>query len=155
MGLVAALAVSLAPGAGHAAVPREYVVVASPSVPIDDVSVKMLRRLFALERQFWKPGMPAIPLLPPSGAASRTFLLGHVLETDEPGLKRMILEKLYRAEIDLAPKVTATDEETVSFVASGRGLFALVPTRVAKGREVKVLRVEGKLPGAIDYPLRD
>jgi len=134
---------------------RDYAVITNPRVPVDEISSGTLRRLFTLERQFWKPGLPAIPLLPPNGSRTRAFLLSRVIRTDESGLRRMILEKLYRAEIDLAPKVTSEEDDAIAFVASSSGLFALVPATRAKGRPVKVLRIDGKLPGVAGYPLAD
>ena len=89
--------------------PGDIAVVASADVPVDDVSMKELRRLFTLERRFWTPGRPSTVLYPSPGSSARTALLRDLCRADEPGLRRMMLEKMYRGEIDLAPKVVRSD----------------------------------------------
>jgi len=130
-------------------------VVASPDVTVDNLQLAELRRLFTLDRRFWKPGQSATMLYPPGGTPARATLLRLLCRTDEPGLRRMILEKMYRGEIDLAPKVAQSDAEALAFVASGRGLLALVPAALAEHASVKVLLVNGLRPGAPGYPLSD
>lgn len=135
--------------------PREYAVIASPDVPIDRLSPSEVRRIFLLERGFWKSGHPIVVLLPPSGSRSRRFLLARVCGTDDRQLRRTFLEKLYRGEIDLAPKVVGSDQDAISFVSSSRGLVAFVPAPLVDTAHVRVLSIGGKLPGADSYPFRD
>lgn len=134
---------------------RSFVVVVSPDVPVSGLTVEEVRRIFLLQRNFWKPGEPATILLPEGGSSTRSFLMQKICRTDDQGLKRLILEKLYRAEIDLAPKVVRSAKETVSFVASSRGVIGLVPMEDSGGGVVKVLRIDGKLPGEEGYPLQE
>lgn len=135
--------------------PGAIAVVASQDVPLDNVTMAELRRLFTLERRFWKPGRPSTVLYPPPGSPARTTLLRDLCKADEQGLRRMMLEKMYRGEIDLAPKVVKSDEEAIAFVASGRGLLALVPARLADHPSVKILTVDGRRPGGPGYALTD
>jgi hypothetical protein len=91
----------------------------------------------------------------PNGAPSRTYLLGNICGTDEPRYRQMLLERMYRGEIDLAPKVVDSGDNTVAFVAASRGLIAIVPATLADSGRVRVLAVAGKAPGATGYPLRE
>jgi hypothetical protein len=154
--LIALLAVVASVGsAAGASVAADFAVVVSPDVELTSCSSAELRHLFGLERQFWKAGRPVVVLLPEAGSHTHAFLLRRVYRTDEDGLKRLMLEKLYRGEIDLAPKVVGSDREALSFVASSRGLIALVPASLVDGADVRVLRIDGKLPGASGYPLTE
>jgi hypothetical protein len=150
-GSIAAAGAEPRAGVGMGAV----AVVASIDVPVDGVTMTELRRLFLLERRFWKPGQPATALHPPAGTPARESFLRHLSRSDERELRRLMLEKLYRGEIDLAPKVMRSDAEAVAFVVSGRGLLALVPAALAESAAVKVLRVDGRLPGERAYPLSE
>src|SRR5262245_40080088 len=155
VGLLTAVGLCGSLPASLSAAGRSFAVVVSPDVPASDLTLEEVRRLFLLKKSFWKPGAPVTILLPGSGSSTRTFLLKTICRTDEPGLKRLILEKLYRAEIDLAPKVVGSGKETISFVASSRGVAGIVPVEDSAGADVKVLRINGKLPGESGYPLQD
>jgi len=155
VGLLTALGLCGSLSASLSAAGRSFAVVVSPDVPATNLTMEEVRRVFLLKKNFWKPGLPATILLPESGSPTRSFLLKTICRTDEPGLKRLILEKLYRAEIDLAPKVVGSGKETVSFVLSSRGVVGIVPAEDSTGASVKVLRIDGKLPGEAGYPLQD
>src|SRR5438094_315343 len=92
----------LASPVARATGPREFAVVVSTDVTATSFTSGDVRRLLSLERHFWKAGQPVVVLLPAAGTPTREFLLRRVYRTDEGGLKRMILEKLYQGEIDLA-----------------------------------------------------
>ena len=142
---------------GSPAVPAEswrFALVASPEVPVTEVSFDEVTRLFSFHKKFWKPGEPASVLLPAAGLEARTFLLQKIYKVSEPELRQMILKKLYQGEIDLPPKVASTDREALSFVASARGLVTLVPADSVRSAKVKVLRVDGKLPSDAGYALK-
>ena len=142
---------------GSPAVPAEpgrFALVVSPEVPVTEVSFDEVTRLFSFHKKFWKPGEPASVLLPASGLEARSFLLRKIYNLSEPELRQMILKKLYQGEIDLPPKVAASDREALTFVASARGLVTLVPADSVRGTSVKVLRVDGKLPNDAGYALK-
>jgi hypothetical protein len=145
---------AIAAGTAHDA-REEFIAVTSPSVPVENVSLPELRQLFLLEKRHWKAGQPVVALLPATGSSARTFLMDRIYRFKEPELRRLIVEKMYRGEVDLAPKVVSSDAEALSFVAAGRGLIAIVPARMAGDPGVKVLRIEGRLPGASGYALSE
>src|SRR5947208_1822977 len=99
------LALAAVPAAAGATLARQYAVVVSPDVDVRTLTVSELRRIFLFERRFWKSGRPVIPLMPASGARSRRYLLAGICGTDEGQFRQMVLEKMYRGELDLAPKV--------------------------------------------------
>lgn len=91
-------------------------------------------------------------LLSENGMEPGSFLLSHVYQvSDKASLRRLILEKLYQGQIDLAPKIVATDELAIRFVAAGRGLLAVVRADRLDGDGVRVLSLDGKLPGSPGY----
>jgi hypothetical protein len=144
--------------AGHAAAPagaaEDYAIVVSPDVPIKGMDLERVRRLFLFRERYWKPGLPVRILFSESSLEPHAFLLERIYRMDYSALRRLIVEKLYQEELDLAPKVVATDELAVAFVASGRGLIALVRAGAAQGKNVKIVAIDDVLPGASGYALR-
>lgn len=132
----------------------EYAIVVSSDVSVEGVSMEQLRRYFLFREKFWKPGHAVRVLYSEDDLVPRSFLLEHIYRRDYPSLRRFIVEKLYQGEIDLAPKVVASDEVAVAFVDSGSGLIALVRASAARGTKTKVIAVDGLLPGAPGYSLR-
>ena len=143
------------PATARAGASREYAVVVSSDVDMRTLTVAELRRIFLLERRFWKSGKPIVALMPSNGAPSRHYLLRGICGIDEAQFRQLLLEKMYRGEIDLAPKVVASDEEALSFVAASRGLIALVPANLAASARVRVLEIGGKSLGTAGFPLKE
>lgn len=142
---------------GHqaaAAAPEDYAVIVSPDVAVSNLDFDRLRRLFLFREKFWEPGRSVTVLLSEDGLQTGSFLVERIYRMDYPSLKRYIFQKLYQQEIDLAPKVVASDEIAVNFVAAGRGLIALVRFSAVRGQSVKMVSVNGRLPGAEGYVLR-
>ena len=69
-----------------------------------------------------------------------------------PIWRAMIRNKIYAAEIDLAPKVVASERDAIAYVEHGEGVIALVPASLARDAAVRVLKIDGRLPGEPGYP---
>lgn len=133
----------------------EFAVIASSGVPVDNLTLDELRRVFLFKRGVWRPGQPVNVMLPDSGLPARAFLLRHVYRMSEQDLRRFILERIFQAEIDFAPKVVASDAEALAFIKAGRSLITVVSAGAPRLSQVKVLRIDGKLPRQPGYPLVD
>ena len=133
----------------------EYAVIASPDVPVSNISLDELRRLFLFVKKYWKPGQPVTILISEGGLRPGSFVLRRIYQVkDEASLRRLILEKLYQWHIDLAPKIVASDQHAIAFVAAGRGLLAVVQADQVRGAGVKILSINGLSPGSPGYPGR-
>jgi hypothetical protein len=130
-----------------------YAVVVAEDVPLTDITLDELRRVFLMKRAFWKPGKPIRLVLPASGLPARTFLLQYVCQKTEGEMRRLVLESIYRGESDQPPKVANSDEEALALLSSIANSVALVSTDASLGSGVKALRVDGKLPSDPGYPL--
>ncbi len=134
----------------------ELVVVVSPDVPISDLGIAELRAILKFQKRYWAPGRPIRVVYGDHCLHAGSLLLQDLYEMDYPELRRLILEKLYQGELDLPPRVVATDDALMRYVAQGRGLLALVHREALTAESagaVKVLTVEGKAFGTADYPL--
>lgn len=142
------------PARGAAAPTAEYAVIVSKAVEVDSLTVDELRRILTFRRTHWKAGQAVQILLPPTGSETRKFLLSRIYNLSEADLRRLILERIFQAEIDFAPKVVNSDRDAVAFVASGRSMIAVVDATTRALRDVRVIRIDGKLSGDAGYPLR-
>jgi hypothetical protein len=154
---LAALWLVAGPSARAAAPPAaaEFAAIASGGVPVDGLTLEELRRVFLFKRGVWRPGQPVYVMLPDRGLPARAFLLRHVYRMSDQDLRRFILERIFQAEIDFAPKVVGSEQEALAFVKAGRSIITLVSAAAPRLSEVKVLRIDGKLPRQAGYPLVD
>lgn len=133
---------------------EEYAIVVSPDVKVTTLSLERVRRLFLFRETYWRPGLPVRLLYSESGVEPNSFLLQRIYRMEFSSLRRLIVERLYQEEIDLAPKVVASDAVAIAFVASGKGLIALVRANALQGADARPVAIDGVLPGAPGYALR-
>lgn len=132
-----------------------YAVVVAEDVPLTDITMEELRRVFLMKRAFWKPGRPIRLVLPASGLAGRKFLFAYVCQKTEGEMRRLVMESMYKGESDQPPKVAGSDEEALRLVSAIENSVALVSTGTPHGPGLKALRVDGKLPSDQGYPLSE
>jgi hypothetical protein len=131
----------------------DLAVVVNPHIPLDDISLEDLRKIFLGERQFWTSNIPVVPLIRPQGTVEREVVLRVLFKMSEIDYKRYWITKVFRAE--------ATNEPTVAFTNSfANDAVAAIPGSVTceslkdVPRGAKVLRINGHKPGEPGYPLR-
>lgn len=140
-------------GAPASAAGDAYAVVVAQDVPVDNVTLDELRRVFLLKKSFWKPGWPIRLVLPATDSADRAFMLTQVCQRTEGELRRTILESVYAGENDQPPKIAASSEERLALVGSMHGSVTLVPADLPLPPGLKALRIDGKLSAEPGYPL--
>jgi ABC-type phosphate transport system substrate-binding protein len=128
-------------------------VIVHEDVPVEELSLPELRRIFRGERPFWAADLTITLLAPPRGSREREVLLGKMYERgSEAEYKRFWIKKLFDKEGQTAPKITGSPQMSASLVREIPGAIALVPAdRIPRG--VKVLRIDGRSPGEAGYPL--
>jgi hypothetical protein len=131
----------------------DVAVVVNSSVPVGEISFTELRRVFLGERQFWSSSLRISLLLHAPVARERDVLLKTVYEMSEAQLRQHWIGKVFRAEVPSAPQMFFSDEEITQALAAIPGSIAAVDaTRLPRG--LKVLKVDGRLPGEPGYRLR-
>jgi hypothetical protein len=128
-------------------------VIVHPQLSVDELSLAELRRIFLGQRQFWSSRLTITLLMPPRGSPEREVLLGDLYERrTEAQYQQFWINKLFDDRAPIAPKITGSHTMSVSLVRGIPGAIALVPVdKIPEG--VKVLRIDGKLPGESGYPL--
>jgi ABC-type phosphate transport system substrate-binding protein len=128
-------------------------VVVGPDVPVDDLSFPEVRKLFLGERQFWNPKLRVVLLMRAPVAPERDVVLRTIYQMSEAQFRQYWISKVFRAEVSAGPKIVYSTEMASDLVSAVPGAVAFVDAaQVPRG--LKVLKIDGKLPGDKDYPLR-
>ncbi|HEX3128435.1 MAG TPA: hypothetical protein VH394_13980 [Thermoanaerobaculia bacterium] len=128
-------------------------VIVHEQVPVEELSLVELRRVFLGERLFWSKDLTITLLVPPRGTRERKVLLDKIYQQrSEAQYQHHWINKLFSGEARTNPKITGSPQMSASLVREIPGAIALVPVnRIPPG--VKVLRIDGKAPGEAGYPL--
>lgn len=135
------------------AVGGDIAVVVRPDTPVSDLSLAQTRKLFLGERQFWTSNLGVTLLVRAPVARERDVLLKVVYRMSEGEFKQYWILKMFRAEAVEGPKIVYSNQMTAELLAALPGSVAFIDaTQVPKG--MKVLSIDGKLPGQTGYPLK-
>jgi ABC-type phosphate transport system substrate-binding protein len=131
----------------------DLAVVVSPENPIDDIQWKDLVKIFKLDKQYWRGNEKIYLVLRESGSKEKSVILDRIYQTSDEGLKKMWLAKMYREEITAFPRVLNSNEAVIRFVNQVPSAISVIDA-VYRDSRVKVLRINGALPGEAGYPLK-
>jgi ABC-type phosphate transport system substrate-binding protein len=131
----------------------DVAVVVNADTPITDLSLAEVRKVFLGQRQYWTPKIPVMLLIRAPVARERDVVLRVIYEMSEEQFKQYWVAMIFRAEVSSPPKIVYSNDMQYELVSALPGAIAFVDARnIHPG--VKVVRVDGKLPGDKDYPLR-
>ncbi len=131
----------------------DVAVVVNADTPVTDLSLAEVRKVFLGDRQYWNSKLPVVLVIRAPVARERDVALRVIYQMSEDQYKQYWVAKIYRSEVTIAPKVTYSEDTQYELVTAMPGAIAVVDGRsVHPG--VKVLRVDGMLPGERGYPLR-
>jgi hypothetical protein len=131
----------------------EIAIVVRSDVPVDNLSLGELRKLMLGDRQFWSPNLRVTLLMRAPGSREREVVLKTIYEMSEAQFQQYWIAKVFRAEATSGPRIVYSNEMAVEMAAAIPGAVAFVDAgQVPKG--LKVLRINGHLPGEKGYVLR-
>lgn len=135
--------------------PRPAVaIVVHPGVTVEDLTMDQLRRIFLAEQQYWSASESKIILLVRAPTAyERDLVLDRIYRMDEDRFRQYWIAKMFRAEVPSGPKIVFSTNMARELVTTIPGSITFIPAADV-GDAVKVLRIDGKLPGDADYPLK-
>jgi len=131
----------------------DIAVVVNSDTPVSDLSLSEVRKVFLGERQYWNSKLPVTLLIRAPVARERDVVLRVIYQMSEAQFKQYWVAKIFRAEAASPPKIVYSNDMQYELVTAIPGAIAFVDARVVRAG-VKVLRVDGHLPGDKDYPLR-
>ena len=130
----------------------EVAIIVNPNNPVDGLSFRELRALFELQQQFWKDGKRVSLVTQKAGPPEKQLVLSKVYRRSEDSLNRYWMNRMFNAEIYTIPKPRASNnavKQVISRLPNGIGFISMS----AVDSSVKVLRIDGRLPGEAGYEL--
>jgi hypothetical protein len=130
----------------------DIAVVVHPDVAVDNLPLTELRRMLLGDREFWPSGVRVTLLLRAPIAKERDIAVQRVCEMSEAQFRQHWIAKVFRADTPNSPKIVYSGEMALDQVGHVPGALTFVQAS-AVGKGVKVLKIDGKLPGQTGYPL--
>jgi hypothetical protein len=129
----------------------DMAVVVSPDNAASNVSSGDLRKIFAGSKRAW-PGGHAIRLVTRGPGCAERLVLLRLLAMSESEYKRYWTAEAFRGEADAEPLVVPSVGMQKEALRLFPGAITLVTMRDVKPG-MKVIKVDGLMPGAAGYPL--
>ena len=130
----------------------DVAVVVHPEVPVDNLSFAEVRKLLLGDRQFWAPNLRVTLLIRAPAAREREVVLKTVYQMTEAQFRQYWIAKVFRADVPAGPKIVYSNEMATELVQLLPGSIAFVSAAQVPST-LKILRVDGRLPGEKGYPL--
>jgi ABC-type phosphate transport system substrate-binding protein len=121
--------------------------------PVDAVTVSELRRIFMLDTQTWPSGRKITVVLREKGQPERAEAIRLICGLSAPEYERHVLYQTFQGSVSIGPRSIQSASAMLRFIFNTPGAIGYV--RVDEVDDaVKVLQIDGRLPGEARYPLR-
>ncbi len=131
----------------------DVAVVVHPGVPANDFSLGEVRTILLGDKQYWSRDLRVTLLIRAPVAHERDVVLKIIYQMSEAQYRQYWIGKVFRADTASGPKIVYSNEMATELAGNIPGSIAFVDaSQVPKG--VKVLKINGLLPGEKGYPLR-
>jgi hypothetical protein len=132
----------------------EYAVIVNPKNPVQNISSAQLRKLVLGEERFWAGRIPASLILQDERSVERQFVLGRLINMSQTDYRRHWSTLVFRGAATSEPVAVPSNGLASGLVAGQEGALCIIRVdNLPKNDTVKVVRVDGKLPGEAGYPL--
>lgn len=131
----------------------QVAVIVNPDNPVDSITSAELRKIFAGEKRSWTSSLPVFLLVRAPQSREREVLLTRILKMTESEYKQYWVKKVYSGEVLREPLTLLSNGMQLEAVRAEKGGIALVDLQDVR-QGVKVVKIDGRLPGTDGYPLR-
>jgi hypothetical protein len=123
---------------------------------VDNISASDLRRMLTGELRVWPDASAMVLIQQPDENPSQQKMLQLLLKTTPAGYNRQLLQIQFQGRQLPAIRILNSDANAIAFVWNVPGAISIVDAgaAAASAAHVKVLKVDGKLPGEKGYPLQ-
>jgi len=131
----------------------DLALIVSAKNPVSDITMRELRRIFTGERRALDGRHDVLLMVPPPGTPERDTMLRAIYNMSEADYKNFWLGKKFRGEAGGEPLVVASKQLLNDGVAVMPGAVACIAVQDIRRAAVKILKVNGLLPGQNGYPV--
>jgi ABC-type phosphate transport system substrate-binding protein len=128
-------------------------IVVHKDTEVDNLSLVELRNIFLANQQFWADRTRIILLVRAPQSDERDFVLDTIYQMDEAQFRQYWIAKMFRAEVPRGPKIVFSTDMALDLVVAIPGSISFIRADEVTDN-VKLMRVDGKLPSDEGYPLR-
>jgi len=129
-------------------------VIVNEANPLHGMSFADLRRYAKMTKQLWSDRQRVDLFLPNTRSPAYRTLLTRVFKTSHKKLQKTWVRKLFSGDIPAKPSTLSSSAAAGNLVRKRPGALAFVSaSAIPKG--VRVLKIDGKLPGEAGYPLAE
>jgi hypothetical protein len=131
----------------------DVAIVVRKDLPVDNLSLSEVRKLFMGDRQFWNSNMRVTLLIRAPEARERNVVLKKIYQMSEAQFRQYWVSKIFRADAATGPKFVYSNEMAAELINVIPGAVAFAdPAKIPA--TLKVIKVDGRLPGEKAYPLQ-
>jgi ABC-type phosphate transport system substrate-binding protein len=131
----------------------DIAVVVNAKNPAENLTLGELTKVLLGEQSKWKDNTKVVVILRPPGTRERTVLLEKVLHMTEQQFKQSWMAALFRGEVEGEPFTAPSNGTASNYLDVYPGGIAFMPGTTVRA-DLKVLKVNGRLPGESDYPVK-
>jgi hypothetical protein len=131
----------------------DVAVVVHQDVAVDNLTVSELRRVVLGDREFWPASVRITLLIRAPIAHERDVVLKNLCQMTEAQFRQHWIGKVFRADTAVAPKIVYSAEMAADLVNRIPGAITFIDA-AQSSRGLKVVKIDGRLPGDAGYPLR-
>lgn len=134
-----------------------FSVVVHQSNPVSTLSVSGLRAIFSGAVTHWPNEAKIVLVHRAAGSPANQFLLGRFLNTSWQDYKRSLESLEFRGQEPVVVRVLNSDAAACKFVFNVPSAVALIESRsiaAPECRDLRVLKIDGLLPGQGGYRLK-
>lgn len=128
-------------------------IVVHKNTEIENLSLNELRNIFLANQQFWPDRTRITLLVRAPKSEERDFVLNTIYEMDEARFRQYWIAKMFRAEVPRGPKIVFSTDMMLELVIAIPGSISFVSADEVTD-DVRVLRIDGKLPSDPGYSLK-
>jgi len=132
----------------------DLAIVVNKSNPLDNISKRDLRRIYLSDMTKWEDGKDILTITLPTSAPERKVFQDKVLGMSTDELAKYLNDEQIKGKNIKASSVQQTGKSAKLFVSKVPVAVAFVDIGDANGGDVKILKIDGKLPGDGGYPLK-
>ncbi len=127
-------------------------IIVHPLVAEDDLSLDDLKSIFLAEQQHWGDNSRITLFVRAPVAPERDLVLSEIYGMSEHRYRRYWIAKMFSGDVRSKPRLVASTALLRNFVTVIPGSIGFVPMSEV-GPNLKVIRIDGMLPGDDGYPL--
>jgi len=131
----------------------DVAVIINPQNPVESISSTDLRKIFAGEKLSWSSNLLVFTLVRAPRAYERDVLLSRILKMSESEYQQYWARKVYSGEVSREPLAVFSNGMQLEAIRTERGGIALIKAQDIRAG-VKVLKIDGHLPGTPGYALK-